>query len=114
MLSLPLTPLRTGHEPAQAIDRALFAAADYRKSGRRAHLRPGPNNTPSYLLRALVDLMTSTDRPEVYHDMVTATEMVAELIAESGGTGNHREAVLRQVAMDLHAARKHHPMPPTA
>ncbi|MET9776087.1 hypothetical protein ABZ023_17835 [Streptomyces sp. NPDC006367] len=114
MLSLPLTPPRVDHAPAEAIDRALFAIADYRRNGRRAHLRPGPNSTPNYLLRTLVDLMTSTDRREVYYDMITATEMVAELIAESGGTSTHREAVLCHVAADLHAARKHHPMPPAA
>jgi hypothetical protein len=48
--------------------------------------------------------------PAVYHDMVTATEMVAELVEEAGGTRARREAVLRSVAADLYAARRHHPL----
>lgn len=115
MLSLPLNPPHTEHEPAHAADRAMFGVAEYRKLGRRAHLRPGPNSVPAYLQRALVDLMTSTDQATVYHDMITATEMVTELISEAGVTDpRRRNSVLQHIADDLHTARRHHPLPPTA
>ncbi|MFI0742832.1 hypothetical protein ACH4PU_32825 [Streptomyces sp. NPDC021100] len=115
MLSLPIKPRPecADRSLGEAVERALYAARQYRKAGAEAHLRPGPNNWPQYLQRALVELMTGTDRPEVYHAMVTATEMVAELIEEAGGTWAHRTTVLDHIAMDLHAAGRHHPLPPT-
>lgn len=66
---------------------------------------------PAYLQRALVDVMTSSDRTDVYHAMITATEMVAELI-EEGGASSGRDAVLRHVGEDLAMARRHHPLAP--